>query len=79
MSKLSQPSASKREPDFQAYHREHPEVFDKLVKLALNLKSRGIEHYGLRALLEVVGYHGVVSASRVELGQVQPDRLAVFS
>jgi hypothetical protein len=63
---LSNPPASKLEADFHRYHEEHPEVYDKLKKLSLELLSRGIKHYGIAALVEVVRYHGTVSASRAD-------------
>jgi hypothetical protein len=46
-----------REERFRRFHSEHPEVYRWLREKALGLRSRGREHYGMRALWEVLRFH----------------------
>lgn len=41
---------------FQAFHHANPWVMTHLVAMARRLKDRGIEHYGIAALWEVMRY-----------------------
>jgi hypothetical protein len=41
---------------YEAFHYANPWVFDRLVDMARNLKRRGINHYGIAALWEVLRY-----------------------
>ena len=49
------------EARFQAYHREHPEVYREFRQAAEQLLCRGIRHYGAKAIMEVVRFHRAVS------------------
>jgi hypothetical protein len=42
---------------FDLFHAQHPEVYVWLREKALGLRHRGREHYGLRALWEVLRFH----------------------
>lgn len=42
---------------FSEFHRENPDVYRELVKLARKLRDRGHAHYGIGALFEVVRFH----------------------
>lgn len=49
---------------FKAYHAANPHIYDRLVAMALALKSQGFERYGMAGLFEVIRYeqgsrHGV--------------------
>ena len=56
-----------REPDydagmtiaqrFDAFHAENPHVLDNLKALAMDLRSRGVTRYGIKALYEVLRYN----------------------
>ena len=41
---------------FQEYHEANPHVYSGLKELALRLKRRGRQHYGIKALFEVMRY-----------------------
>ena len=43
--------------EFEAFHAGNPDVYDELRTLALRLKDRGWNHYGISALYEVVRFH----------------------
>lgn len=47
---------AEREAAFLAFDEKYPEVFERLKSMALALKARGFEHYGLRALWEAMRY-----------------------
>lgn len=49
------------EAAFWEFHRDNPQVYDALRRLALNLVERGHEHYGIKALCEVVRYEHVMA------------------
>ena len=42
---------------YEQHRREHPEFYDLIVKLARDIKARGYDHYGIKALFEVARYH----------------------
>lgn len=41
---------------FKAFHYANPWVMDRLVEMARRLRARGINHYGIAALWEVLRY-----------------------
>lgn len=42
---------------FEAFHAQHPEVYDKLVDLARMVRRRGLSHYSVYALYNRVRWH----------------------
>lgn len=42
---------------FEDFHRAHPEVYEYLVQLTLELWRAGRTHYGIKALWERVRFH----------------------
>ncbi len=42
---------------FAEFHAQHPEVYAHLRSLALDLRSRGWRHYGIRSLWERTRWH----------------------
>lgn len=42
---------------FVAFDAEHPEVRQELIRMALELQDSGFDHYGIKALMEVVRWH----------------------
>jgi len=48
---------SKLEAQFQEFHKENPKVYLALRDRALQLKRRGWNHYGIKAIVEVVRFH----------------------
>jgi hypothetical protein len=50
------------EARFQTFHAEHPEVYDKLRDLALDLVHRGWTHLGIGMLWETLRYHSMLGA-----------------
>lgn len=42
---------------FERFHRDHPEVYDELVRLARQVKARGVERWSIKGLFEVVRYN----------------------
>ena len=49
---------------FQAYNQAHPEVYKTFEKMALELISKGVKHYGSKAIIEAIRYHTSVSEGR---------------
>jgi len=43
--------------DFTEFHEEHPEVYDELKKLALDLVGHGHRRYSINGLFEVLRWH----------------------
>lgn len=41
---------------FKAFHYANPWVMDRLIEMALRLRARGIQHYGIAALYEVLRF-----------------------
>lgn len=60
------------EARFVRFHREHPEVYDKLRDLALDLVHRGRTHLGIGMLWETLRYFTMLGA---EPGEAEPFRL----
>lgn len=48
---------------FWKFHRENPQVYDALRRLAYSLIERGHEHYGIKALCEVVRFEHVMAVN----------------
>ena len=53
---------------FEAFHAENPFVYDLLCKYGRMVKARGINHYGIKALLEQVRWHVTFENYRFESG-----------
>jgi len=45
---------------FKAFHYANPWVIEQLVHMARKLKDRGVHHYGMRALWEVLRYQRIL-------------------
>lgn len=43
--------------NFKRFHGENPHVYERLVELALRLRRRGHERYGMKGLFEVLRWH----------------------
>lgn len=46
---------------FEAFHAENPHVYTALKRRALALKDRGVKHYGIAALFEVLRFSALVT------------------
>lgn len=46
---------------FMRYHDTNPEVFRRLVAMAVELKGKGVQHYGIAALWEVLRYQAITA------------------
>lgn len=44
------------EERFDAFHGRNPQVYKALRQLALDMRGRGVRHYGIKALFEVLRY-----------------------
>ena len=60
------PMGSKWEERFQTFHLQHPEVYKTICDKARILKRRGVTHYGVFALINVVRYHSDVSTDKTQ-------------
>lgn len=49
---------------FAEYNEQHPEVYKTFEKMALELISKGIKHYGSKAIIEAIRYHTIVSEGK---------------
>lgn len=49
---------------FEAFDAEHPEVYDYLVGVALDLHRRGRKHYGMKAIYERARWHFQIEKGR---------------
>lgn len=62
---VTQPSllmaASRAEERFQAFHRQHPEVYREFARRALALHARGYRHWGAKCIFEVLRYESAIS------------------
>ena len=50
-------SNNKLEEFFRKFHKDNPHVYQSLVNLALQLRRKGRERYGIKSLFEVVRWH----------------------
>lgn len=41
---------------FEAFHAANPHVYERLVRLALQLKRQGRQHFGIKALIEFLRF-----------------------
>jgi hypothetical protein len=55
--------ADKLAKAFWVFHEQNPRVYDELVALARQVKSRGRGHYGIGALFEVVRFHRAIQTT----------------
>jgi len=51
---------AEREAAFARFHRQHPEVYERLLLMALSLKAKGVTRYGIRALWEALRYEAAI-------------------
>ena len=51
---------------FDDFHRDHPDVYQELARLARILKSKGRTHYSIDALMHVVRWNYVISGEPSE-------------
>lgn len=62
---VTQPSllmaASRQEERFQAFHRQHTEVYRAFERRALALAQRGYRRWGAAAIFEVLRYESAIS------------------
>ena len=49
---------------FREFHEANPHVYDELRRLALDLKSRGRNQYGIMSLMNVVRWHRAMATTR---------------
>ena len=54
------------EEAFWRFHRENPRVWDELITLARSLKRRGLQHYGIGALFEVIRFRCALETTDIE-------------
>ncbi len=55
------------EERFNTFHREHPEVFERLRELALQARRAGITRYAIATLYERVRWHFEIVERRKDL------------
>ena len=48
---------------FKEFHRDNPDVYTELVKLAKQLKAKGRSKYGIKSLFEVVRWHRALATT----------------
>lgn len=53
-------NVSKLEREFWAFHTAHPEVYDELVRLCRDLKSRGYHRFGIATVYEVTRWRSMM-------------------
>jgi hypothetical protein len=58
---------------FTEYHRQHPQVYRKLVNLARQAKGAGFSHYGMKALVERLRWHMTVERKSTEPFKINND------
>ena len=58
-----QDAASAIHQQFLEFHRQNPEVYDELRRLALQLRQAGRKRYGLKGLFEVLRWQRALSTS----------------
>ncbi len=46
---------------FEHFDHAHPEIYEAFRTIAQDLFQRGREHYGSKAILEVIRYHRILS------------------
>jgi len=51
---------------FSDFHRQNPQVYDELVKLALQIKARGYRKYSIKGLYEVLRFNVAMKTTGVD-------------
>jgi hypothetical protein len=49
---------------FEAFHTDHPWVYSRLKELALDIKRTGRNHYGMKALFEVLRFEHAIATNK---------------
>jgi hypothetical protein len=51
---------------FETFHNEHPWVYRRLKDLALAIKQTGRDHYGMKALFEVLRFEHALETNKAD-------------
>jgi hypothetical protein len=49
---------------FESFHRLNPHIYRRLRELCLEMKRRGVPHWGIKAAWEVLRFQGVLSSGQ---------------
>lgn len=50
-----------RKTDFELYDETHPDIWQEFESIAMELIKRGRDHYGAKAIFEIIRYHRAIS------------------
>ena len=64
---------------FWQFHTDHPEVYSELRILALRLKDRGREYYGIKALFEVIRFERAMLMAHDDTFKLNNNYSALYS
>lgn len=45
------------EINFEKYHRENPEIYEKFIHFAMLTKAKGFSHYSANGIFELIRWH----------------------
>ena len=62
---LAQTDGTDLRSKYERFHQDNPWVMEHLARLALDLRSRGVQQYGVAALFEVLRYQHTMRTNDV--------------
>ena len=65
--------------EFDKYDKEHPDIWKQFVDIAMKLIRRGREHYGAKAIFEIIGYHRIITGNDEDEFKVNNNFTADYS
>jgi hypothetical protein len=54
---------SRHQQAFEQFHRENPQVYEHLERLAFKLRNRGVSRWGIKSLWETLRYEMAIATS----------------
>ena len=63
----------------EAYDREHPDIWQEFENVTLSLIAFGMEHYGAKAIMEVVRFHHTIGSTAAEPFKVNNNFTAYYA
>lgn len=65
--------------EYEAYDREHPDIWREFENVALSLIASGVEHYGAKAIMEVVRFHRTIDSTATEPFKINNNFTAYYA
>lgn len=64
---------------FEQFHNDHPWVYHRLKDLALAIKQTGRDHYGMKALFEVLRFEHAMESNKLDGFKLNNNYTALYA